>query len=102
MADKEPSVRQITTAVLAGIVGAIVPIIAAAFYFGGLEQRVTALEDRLLIEGPAGPRGLPGEKGETGSPGSQGERGPAGPPGPNCQKPLNEMSLEERLRCGSS
>ena len=52
MANQKPSPRQIGISVLAGLVGAIVPIVGVTFYFGGLEQGVANLEVRQPIEGP--------------------------------------------------
>ena len=83
--------RDLTIGTLGGVVGALVPIIGAAFYFGGLGQKVeslqgqvTELERRIEAAGKGvmGPQGLPGPQGKNGDAGPQGTQGIQGSPGP--------------------
>lgn len=56
----------------AGLIGAICE----------LRNRVIALENKSLVQGPPGPQGPQGEKGDKGDQGEQGEQGLPGEPGP--------------------
>lgn len=81
---------------IGGAIGALVPILGATIYFGGLDRDVKNLKDeytRLLSRveavnfifkgdvGPEGKTGAPGERGVQGPQGLRGERGMPGPPG---------------------
>jgi hypothetical protein len=95
--------RELTIGVLGGVVGALVPIIGAAFWVGTLsnnvdvlKENVKTLESRLEavsrgvkgekgdpgVPGSQGPQGIQGLKGETGIQGPQGSQGQKGDPGP--------------------
>ena len=81
--------------------------ITAALWYFRLEERLkkydsklTTLENRESLVGPAGPQGPPGPsggpqgpQGPKGDPGPQGPQGPQGPPGP--QGPSGPSRIEE-------